>query len=154
MRKYEVTINNKLYAVLVKKYSTTDAELEINGKPYLVKLDAPITSVAPPVSASLVGVPSPAPVQAPVAQPTPVAATPPPTTGSSGGTVVTAPIPGSILEITVKVGDAVTDGQTVIKMEAMKMENDINATAGGTVKAISVNVGEAVNQGQELIIIE
>ncbi|MBT4091015.1 MAG: biotin/lipoyl-binding protein, partial [Deltaproteobacteria bacterium] len=62
-----------------------------------------------------------------------------------------APIPGSILEVLVKEGDQVEAGQTVVKMEAMKMENDINATSSGTIKSIQVSVGDAVSQGQALV---
>ncbi len=154
MRKYEVSINNKQYSVVVKKYTKQNAELEINGKPYLVNLDEPIA--APPS----MGIPVQPiqPVPQPQAQPVAAAPTPTPATAAStapvGAEVIKAPIPGSILEVLVKVGDTVTDGQTVFKMEAMKMENDINTTSGGTVSSISVSVGDAVNQGQELLVIE
>ncbi len=164
MRKYEVSINNKQYSVVVKKYTGNDAELEINGKPYSVKLDAPISAngaqlnpnpaqnQVPPVGNSV-------PISQAQAQPTPVpqsqaVPSPAPLASPQGGQVIRAPIPGSILEIKVKVGDPVKDGQTVFKMEAMKMENDINASGSGVVKAIKVAVGDAVNQGQELMIIE
>jgi biotin carboxyl carrier protein len=177
MRKYEVSINNKHYSVVVKKYTENDAELEINGKPYSVKLDAPITTngaqlgpvpgptqATPVVQAAPV---SPAPVQAapapqPQAIPTPppqaapvpaTPATPQAAPAVQGGEIIRAPIPGSILDILVKVGDAINEGQTVFKMEAMKMENDINAVGSGVVKAINVAVGDAVNQGQELMVI-
>jgi len=153
MRKYEVTINNTLYSVLVKKYTASDAELEINGKPYMVKLDEPITSI-PFSTAPSINMFAPPLIQTATASsaPAPVASTPVEKV-SSGAGAVTAPIPGSILDICVKVGDSVSEGQTVIKMEAMKMENDINTTIAGTVQSISVSVGDAVNQGQDLIII-
>ncbi len=158
MRKYEVEINNKQYSVVVKNYTGQNAEMEINGKPYFVKLDAPIVSNTPgisqPQSVPVQPVqpiqPPPIPQAQPAAPPTAVA----PTQASAGAEVIKAPIPGSILEILVNVGDTVEDGQTVFKMEAMKMENDINTTSPGTVKAINVNVGDAVNQGQDLMIIE
>jgi glutaconyl-CoA/methylmalonyl-CoA decarboxylase subunit gamma len=153
MRKYEVSINNKQYSVVVKKYTQQDAELEINGTPYMVKLDAPVMASAPqvqPMQPAPVQAVQPQPVQAPVAvQPAAVPAPAP----AAEGEAVTAPIPGSILEILVKAGDQVKEGQTVFKMEAMKMENDINATCDGVVKSINVGVGDAVNQGQDLMVI-
>ncbi len=154
MRKYEVSINNKLYSALVKKYTATEAELEINGQPYLVKFDKPISanySVMPassPVQAQPVQVPSAAPPATVAPTSVPKANSP-----SDVAETITAPIPGSILEVLVKEGDTVDAGQTVFKMEAMKMENDINTTGAGTVKSIKVKVGEAVNQGQELMLI-
>ncbi len=154
MRKYEVSINNKQYSVVVKKYTKQDAELEINGKPYLVKLDAPISTPA------LMGAPvqqqpmQPVQPVQPISQPQAQPAAPAASSAPAGAEVIKAPIPGSILEVLVKVGDTVSDGQTVFKMEAMKMENDINTTASGTVSSINVAVGDAVNQGQELMVIE
>ena len=159
MRKYEVTINQKDYSVLVKKFTSDDAELEINGKEYSVKMDGPIKTISS--SGQAVGSVAASPQQmAPVSPPPQVQQTamapsaPAPSTSapaSASGDAVTAPIPGSVLEILVSVGDKVDMGQTVIKMEAMKMENEINAPVAGTVSAILVNVGDAVNQGQQLV---
>ncbi len=163
MRKYEVSINSKQYSVVVKKYTQQDAELEINGTPYMVKMDAPVVSPTPqpqPMQPVAVQPVQPQPVQPqpvqPQAAPQPAAAPVTPAAPAAvpvEGELVTAPIPGSILEILVKVGDSVKTGQTVFKMEAMKMENDINANSDGVVKAINVNVGDAVNQGQDLMVI-
>ncbi|MCG8337368.1 MAG: biotin/lipoyl-binding protein [Proteobacteria bacterium] len=159
MVKYEVSINNKVYTARVKSYSNLEAKLEINGNPYLVKLDKPINvsgSVGPGLRFSQASdntyrtAPPP-----PVAQPVRSAPANPvmETQNDVSSYVIQAPIPGSILNITVKVGDKVKEGQTVCKMEAMKMENDINAKQNGTVKSISVAVGDAVNQGTELMVI-
>ena len=68
MRKYEVSINNKNYSVVVKKYTQTDAELEINGKPYSVKLDAPITA-STPQPAQVYNAPAPVVQAVPAPQP-------------------------------------------------------------------------------------
>ncbi|MBU2512075.1 acetyl-CoA carboxylase biotin carboxyl carrier protein subunit [bacterium] len=158
MRKYEVEINSKQYSVVVKNYTGQNAEMEINGKPYFVKLDTPIVSSSPVYSQpQAYPMQSAQPVQpAPVTQTQPVTrpANNTPTPTSAGAEVIKAPIPGSILEVLVNVGDTVADGQTVFKMEAMKMENDINTTTPGVVKAINVKVGDAVNQGQDLMVIE
>lgn len=85
--------------------------------------------------------PAPAPVAAP-------AATPNPATGSN---CVTAPIPGSVTQVLVKVGDTVKAGDTVVMLEAMKMENSITAEANGTVKAVRVEKGCQVQSGEVLI---
>ncbi len=152
MQKYEVTINQKDYSVLVKKFTKEDAELEINGKIYSVKLDGPIQTISSGGQqvAAPAAVAAP-PVQAPVAVYSPQPSAPQPAAATGSGDAITAPIPGSILEVLVKVGDLVEAGQTVIKMEAMKMENDINTTSAGTIKSIQVSVGDAVSQGQALV---
>ncbi|MBU2647099.1 acetyl-CoA carboxylase biotin carboxyl carrier protein subunit [bacterium] len=153
MQKYEITINQKAYSVLVKKFTSENAELEINGKPYAVKLDGPIKTIAgsgQPAVSAVPAVSSPQVAQTPVSSISPQPTAPQPA-AVAGGDSVTAPIPGSILEILVKVGDSVETGQTVVKMEAMKMENDINAATSGTVKAIHVSIGDAVSQGQALV---
>ena len=87
---------------------------------------------------------------APVAQeaPKPAAPAPAPAPGSKS---VTAPLPGTVTQILVKVGDAVKAGDTVLMLEAMKMENSITAEAAGTVKAIRVEKGAQVQGGDVLI---
>ena len=70
------------------------------------------------------------------------------------GTKVTAPMPGTILDIKVKVGDEVSEGQVLLILEAMKMENDIPATKGGKVAAINVNKGDTVNSNDVLVVIQ
>ena len=69
----------------------------------------------------------------------------------AGAKTVTAPLPGTITKVTVKVGDTVNAGDTVLLMEAMKMENNITAEFGGTVKAILVETGNQVQSGQALV---
>ena len=79
---------------------------------------------------------------APAAAPAPAAA---------GGQSVDAPMPGKILDIKVKAGDAVSFGQCVVVMEAMKMETEIVAPAAGTVASVNVSVGDAVDTGAVLV---
>ena len=69
----------------------------------------------------------------------------------AGAKTVTAPLPGTITKVTVKVGDTVNAGDTVLIMEAMKMENNITAEFGGKVKAILVDTGAQVQSGQALV---
>ena len=87
----------------------------------------------------------------PAAPTTPVVKPAAHSTGKSG---VNAPLPGVILDIKVNVGDTVKRGQTIIILEAMKMENNINADKDGKVTAINVNKGDSVLEGNDLVIIE
>ena len=87
-----------------------------------------------------------APAAVPAAAPaTPVAAAP------AGGTVITCPMPGTIIDIKVAAGQAVTEGQVLVIFEAMKMENEIVAPCAGTVASINVNKGDSVNSGSVLM---
>lgn len=89
---------------------------------------------------------------APVAQEAPKPAAPAPAPAPAPGSKsVTAPLPGTVTQILVKVGDAVKAGDTVLMLEAMKMENSITAEAAGTVKAIRVEKGAQVQGGDVLI---
>ncbi|MBQ6909928.1 MAG: biotin/lipoyl-binding protein, partial [Synergistaceae bacterium] len=85
---------------------------------------------------------APAPAPAPAAEPAPV-----------GGTEIAAPMPGKVLSIKVAVGDSVNNGDLVLLLEAMKMENEIFATASGKVAQIKVNTGDSVNTGDVLMVI-
>lgn len=96
--------------------------------------------------------------KAPALEPKPAPATPAgvstaPTMSApaTGGKTVTAPLPGSITKISVKVGDRINIGDQVLLMEAMKMENSISAEAAGTVKAILCKEGDQVQSGQALV---
>jgi len=138
MRKYELTINGKAVAVQILELSAEEATLEVNGEEITVAIDRVsemITHSTDAVPPGLV-LPSSAPVASPSAQ-------------NQG--VVCAPIPGSIIDVFVKVGDKVQAGQPLFKMEAMKMENEINAQLDGTVTAVNIHAGDSVSQGQELI---
>ncbi len=88
---------------------------------------------------------APAPAAAP--KPAPAAAPKP----AAGANCVTAPLPGTVTQVLVKVGDTVKAGQTVLMLEAMKMENSITAEASGTVKAVRVEKGAQVQGGDVLI---
>lgn len=89
---------------------------------------------------------APAPIVAQAAAPAPVPAAAP-----AGGTSVDAPMPGKVLGVKVKVGDAVSAGQTVVVMEAMKMETEIVAPVAGTVTAVMVNGGDMVESGAPMV---
>lgn len=112
--------------------------VNVNGTPYEVEVEEIAAGAAPA-----------APVQAAAPAPVPAAAAP----VAAGATSVTAPMPGNILDIKVKVGDMVEANTVVIMLEAMKMENEIFAGATGKVTAINVTKGSTVNSGDVLVVI-
>lgn len=128
MKRFSVTVNGKAYDVAVE---------EITGA-----APAPVAAAPAPVAAA------PAPAPAPVAAPAPAAA---PVAGA--GEKVQAPMPGTILDIKVAVGDTVSRGQTVVILEAMKMENDIVASCDGKITSILVSKGDTVNSDDILVTI-
>lgn len=144
MKEYKYKINGNLYSVTINDIEDNIAHVEVNGTPYEVEMDKPIKT-------------APKPVAHPSAPPktesgAPVVARPVATGGSKSA--VKSPLPGVILELKVKEGDAVKKGQTIIILEAMKMENNINADKDGKITAIKVNKGDSVLEGTDLVIIE
>ena len=140
MKEYKYKINGNEYNVAVEELEGNKASVTVNGKSYQVELDRP----AKPVVTKPVARPAAAPTAAPVA----AAPAPRPAAGGAG---IKAPLPGVILDIKVKVGDAVTKGQTVAILEAMKMENNINADRDGQVVAINVEKGQSIAEGTDII---
>lgn len=149
MRKYELTVNEQQITVYLKELTAEAAEVEVNGETYHITIDSihqDQDDVSGPNQRSLTG------AHPTVSSPTPQA---PPTVAAGGDSgSVCAPIPGSILSVYVKNGDEVQAGQPLYKMEAMKMENEINSRVSGTVAAVHVGPGDNVAQGQELLLIE
>ena len=141
MKEYKYKINGKEYNVAVEELEGNKANVTVNGKSYEVELDRP----AKPAVSKPVARPAAAPTAAPAAAPMPKAAP------AAGGAGIKAPLPGVILDIKVKVGDAVTKGQTVAILEAMKMENNINADREGTVVSINVEKGQSIAEGTDII---
>lgn len=111
-------------------------KVKVNGKVYEVELES-VSEVKGSIAAPQA--PASAPAPAPVA--------------SGEGTPVKAPIAGKVLSVKVKVGDTVKVNQTVASIEAMKLENDVPATAAGVVKEIKVSEGANVNNGDVLIVL-
>ena len=117
--------------------------VNVNGTSYEVEVEE-IAAGAAPVAA-------PAPVAAaPAAAPAPVAA---PAAAPAGAASVSAPMPGNILDVKVKVGDVVSENTVVVLLEAMKMENEIFAGVNGKVTAVNVAKGATVNSGDVLVVI-
>ena len=128
-----------------------DYSLKINGHNYNVQIDD--VNEASTVSKPQV---SPAPKSANSAMITPSTATPSPRIAAaapSTGYSVKCPLPGTVLSVKVAVGDTVAAGQTLVVLEAMKMENNIDADRAGVVKQILVQQGATVMEGDVLIVI-
>lgn len=139
MQKLKFSINGTKYEATVAEKEHNVAEVELNGKKYVVEVERTESVATPHLST-----PKPAAAAAPAA---PAAA---PKVAASANSI-TAPLPGSIISVNVKAGDAVKAGQTLLIIEAMKMENEVMAPADGTVKAVHVSAGQAVQQGDALI---
>lgn len=131
------------------KYTAT-----LNGKQYEVELErvddySPIPRYGEAAPAAPAPATAPAPAPAPAA-PAPAPA-PAPAAPAAGSTNVEAPMPGKILDIKVAAGQAVSYGQVLLTMEAMKMETEIVAPADGTVASILVKNGDMVETGTALV---
>lgn len=146
MKEFKMKINGTDYSVTINSVEENVAEVEVNGTQYTVHLDKAMKKTAPKVTRPAV-VARDTTVAAPTA-----AVAPPPTSGGAGG-AVKSPLPGVILDIQVREGDAVKVGQKLITLEAMKMENNINSDREGKVLEIKVRKGDSVLEGADLIII-
>ena len=132
--KYKVTLNGRTYEVEVEA-----------GKAMLLDEYEAIAPTAAPVAAPAA---APAPVAAPAAAPAPAAAAAP-----VAGEAVTAPMPGNILKVNVTEGQAVKEGDVLVVLEAMKMENEILAPKACTVTQVVVTKGAAVDTGAPLVVL-
>lgn len=158
MGKYNFRINGHDYQVDVNSVEGGIADVTVNGTDYKVELadavPAPAQQVARPAPQTVsTGAPAVTPASRATGQASQTAQTATPTAPQGKGEVVTAPLPGVILDIKVKVGDAVKAGQTVAVLEAMKMENEIESTASGTVTAVNAGKGDSVLEGAAIITI-
>jgi biotin carboxyl carrier protein len=152
MKNYKFKINGNEYSVDIVNIEENKAQVEVNGKAYEVEMDmsgikvpaapkaaprvAPVAAAAAPVAAAPAAAPAPAPA------------------ASGAGMQVKSPLPGTVLNIMVHEGDTVTAGQHLILLEAMKMENNIDAPKAGKVTNIRVKDRDAVMEGDLLLTIE
>ena len=137
--RYVVKVNGKEYDVEVEKLGGPYASLS-RSTAYVQGVPVAVAPVAAPT-------PAPAPVAAPVLAPAPAPApkaAPAPAPSSSGGVDVVSPMPGKVFKLVAQPGDQVAEGQVVMILEAMKMENEIVAPQAGTVDAILVKEGDLV----------
>ncbi|QIA08148.1 biotin/lipoyl-containing protein [Draconibacterium halophilum] len=138
MKKYKFTIHGNNYDVHLKDIEDNVAEVDVNGTIYEVEIHGEVkTSKTPKLIRKPV---EKMPGEGQIKK-----------SETTGKHKVTAPLPGTILKINVTVGDVVTEGQNVMVMEAMKMENQIQTTKAGEVTAIKVGAGDSVLQDDVLI---
>ncbi len=145
MKEYKFKINGADYNVNINEVEGQEIKLDVNGTSYTVTVNKEMraqkprthvvkTQAAPRVAAATSGN-----VQR--------------ASGPTNSVKVTTPLPGTILDVYVNVGDQVKAGQRVALLEAMKMENNIEADTDGTVTAVEVRKGDAVLEGQTLVVI-
>lgn len=142
MKEYKYKINGNEYAVCINEVNDTTANVTVNGEEFYVewekpKEEKPVVKVQPVAT-------KPAPAPAPTAAPA----------AAVNGNAIKTPLPGVIIDVKVNVGDAVKKGETVVILEAMKMENNINADRDGKVIAVQVAKGDTVADGAVLVVLE
>lgn len=136
--KYVVTLNGKKFEVEVEKVGGGKS---LSRQP-VGRAERTVAAVEPAAAPAAVATPAPVAVETPAA------------TSTTGGTEITCPMPGSILDVKVKVGDVVKYGDCLAVLEAMKMENDIPATVDGTVAEVRVKKGDMVDTDAVLIVLK
>lgn len=159
-RLFRITINGKVYEVEVEELTSTASSPSY----FSVNRSAVVSEVTPaPVSMPSVGAatqaPASMPTQAqPASQPSKREETkreekPSVSVSEASGTPVNAPMPGKILRVAVKEGDAISQGDLLLVLEAMKMENEIFSPVSGVIKRVAVSPGDSVNTGDLLVLI-
>ena len=145
MKQFIYRINGQEYVVAVNKMDESLAEVAVNGANYKVELvnNEEVTLVSrPTVKSPAAATPASAPrATAPATKPA----------GGGGAGSVKSPLPGIVSDVLVNVGDEVKKGQTVVMLEAMKMENAIQAPQDGKITEVCVNKGDSVLEGVILV---
>ena len=139
MKNFKFKIQDNNYNVKILSHEGNKIELEVNGTSYSVKMKEEIKKTKTP---TLVRAASKRPSE-------PLKVNP-----SSSKTKIVAPIPGVVLSLDVKVGDAIKVGDRLLVLEAMKMENNIVSEKAGTITAVNVSVGQQVLQNETMIELE
>lgn len=152
MNKYQYKVQGVDYEVEIVDVDGNTAKVNVNGIPFEVEMKRPITPANKPhhkaTQTSVITKSAPQPPQEQPVTPSKAQSYPP-----ASGTKVPSPLPGTITEVKVNVGDIVKEGDTVVILEAMKMQNNIEAECSGTVTAVLVNKGDTVMEGDVLITI-
>ena len=141
MKKFKFTISGNQYEVEVQSFENDKAQVVVNGTQYEVDVEREKEEAKPVIA------PRPS---APKAAASPAA---PAAGGNVDGVKAVAPLPGTIMQIYVNVGDQVKRGDKILMYEAMKMENNFLAEVDGVIKDIKVKVGDNVLQGAVLVVI-
>lgn len=142
MKEYKYTIDGKKYEVTIGEIIDNVASVTVNGEDYKVEMEPEKAPEKPKVTR---------PVAAPAAAPSADAEGGAPVNANNA---VKAPLPGTIIEIKVNVGDEVNAGDTVVILEAMKMANNLAAEKSGKVTAVCVQPGQSVMEDDPLVVIE
>ncbi len=151
MNKYQYKVQGVDYEVEIAEVEGNIAKVNVNGIPFEVELQKPINAAKhPTMNNPKVEAPKPA-----AAAPAPAAAKPAaaPSALAGSGTPIKAPLPGTITDIKVTVGQQINVGDVVVVLEAMKMQNNIEAESAGQVTSIMVNKGDTVMEGTILLTI-
>lgn len=144
MKEYNYKIKGQDFNVKIEGIDGDIAKVEVNGIPFEVQLEKPVAQPKPVVRAVAAPVKT---VEAPKAAVEAAQL-------AAGVTAVKAPLPGTINDIKVTVGQAVKKGDTLIVLEAMKMENNIDCDRDGKIVTVNVNKGDTVMEGSVLVTIE
>lgn len=141
MKKFKFKINGQQFDVEVKDFEEKLTVVSVNGTEYEVEVEHEVHKVKTPTlsRAAVVNQPGEAKIKK--------------TNTTAGGFKVESPLPGSIFKINVAVGDTVKEGQCLLIMEAMKMENNVLAEKSGTISSIKVSIGDSVLQNDVLMTI-
>ncbi|MDD4514852.1 biotin/lipoyl-containing protein [Massilibacteroides sp.] len=145
MKKYIVKIHGSEYAVKIKSVEGKKAQLTINDVPYEVEVDGLTTN--PTRMSTKTDIKQPPVMQSNVPVTKPAAST-------SSAYPIKSPLPGVILEMAVREGDAVKQGQLLLVLEAMKMENNIESDRDGVIERINLHKGDSVLEGDVLLTIK
>ena len=161
MKKYQYKVQGVDYEVEITEVEGKIARVNVNGIPFEIEMQKPINAAKHPALAAArlqasgvtpsAAVSQKAPSAAPAAAPATTAAAAPAAVGA--GNVIKAPLPGTITEIKVQVGQTVAVGDTVVVLEAMKMHNNIESEYAGQVTSVVVKQGETVMEGAVLLTI-
>jgi len=147
MKTYKFTINGNKYSVDVSDVEGNKATVVLNGTSYEVELEDMPVAPKPVIKVATPAVPKAAPAAASVPKA-------PSAKSNAGKILIKTPLPGAVIEVHVKVGDQVKVGQRVALLEAMKMENNIDAEKDGVVTEIRVQPGDTVLEDDVLIVME
>lgn len=151
MKQYKYKINGAQYDVVIDSIVGSTAKVQVNGIPFEVEMqgsvldenDLPVQAATDETAAA-----------APASAATPATPAAPAAKGAAGaGTPVKAPLPGVVTKVLVSAGQTVKKGETVLVLEAMKMENNITAECDGSVTGICVAAGDSVMEGTVLLTI-
>ena len=151
MAKYQYTVEGTDYEVEILEVEDNIAKVTVNGAAFEVELKQALKPTSRPIKQ--VTAPAPKPAAAPAQAPAPKRVQYDAPAAPGAGAKIEAPLPGTITDIKVKVGDKVKAGDTILVLEAMKMQNNIEAENDGEITSVMVKIGDSVMEGSLLVTI-